>query len=70
MICDLNAAVILGRRSFFNPWGFDYDNYCSLPELSGMFEASGLRPTHRWGVTSAMPWFLNSFFLFLKIDCN
>ena len=46
-----------------NPWGFEYDNYCSIPELSRMMKAEGLTVQKTWGVTCGAPWFLNDFFV-------
>ncbi|GEM_PF-2352641 len=62
-IINLPFKLILGRRSFFNPWGFEYDNYCSIPELSRYMKKAGLRVRKSWGVTSGMPWFWNDFFV-------
>jgi len=60
---NLFFKPLLGRRSFLNPWGFEYDNYCSIPEIQGWFEKHGCRVTHAWGVTLGAPWFLNDFFI-------
>ncbi len=62
-VLNIPFKFILGRRSFFNPWGFKYDNYCSLPELSGMMRRAGLQVRTGWGLTCGMPWFLNDFFI-------
>lgn len=62
-ILNLPFGLLLGRRSFFNKWGFEYDNYCSLPELERMMRSAGVAPQLSWGVTTAMPWFLNDFFV-------
>ncbi len=62
-ILNLPFRLLLGRRSFFNPWGFTYDNYCSIPEIRGMMRRAGLEPVESAGVTSGMPWFWNDFFI-------
>lgn len=62
-ILNIPFKLILGKRSFFNPWGFDYDNYVSIPELSGFMKQAGLTPKFSWGVTGGMPWFWNDFFI-------
>jgi SAM-dependent methyltransferase len=61
----LNIVVkpLLGRRSFFNPWGFSYDNYCSVPELSGYMKESGLDVEMSWGATCGQAWFWNDLFI-------
>ena len=62
-ILNIPFALILGRRSFFGPWGFLYDNYCSMPELQRWMDHSAIASRLSWGVTCWMPWFFNSFFL-------
>lgn len=62
-IIDFPFRLILGRRSVFGPWSFEYDNYCSMPELAGMFERAGLRVTEKKGGTFGAPWILNFFYL-------
>ncbi len=62
-ILNIPFKLVLGKRSFFNPWGFDYDNYCSIPELSRFMKNSGLEVQRSWGATCGMPWFWNDFFI-------
>jgi ubiquinone/menaquinone biosynthesis C-methylase UbiE len=62
-ILNIPFKPILGQRSFFGPWGFQYDNYCSVPELSRMMSRNGFQLRHKWGITCGAPWFLNSFFI-------
>jgi ubiquinone/menaquinone biosynthesis C-methylase UbiE len=60
---NLPFGWILKERSFFGPWGFDYDNYCSIPEVKKMMRQEDLATTKSWGVTSGMPWFYINFFI-------
>lgn len=62
-ILNLPFKMILGRRSFFGPWGFKYDNYCSVRELTKILNQNQVRIRYTWGVTCAMPWLFNSFFI-------
>lgn len=62
-VLNIPFKRLLGRRSFLNPWGFDYDNYCSLPELAGWMKGCGLAVRKTWGVTCGQPWFWNDFFI-------
>lgn len=62
-VVNLPFKVLLGRRSFFGPWGFHYDNYCSIPELAHLMENADLQVIRSWGVTCGMPWFFNNFFI-------
>lgn len=62
-IINLPFKLILGKRSFFNPWGFEYDNYCSIPELTRYLKNVNVKVTRSWGATCGLPWFLNDFFI-------
>ena len=62
-ILNLPFRVLLGRRAFFEPWGFIYDNYCSIPELKAMFRKNSVAPKLSWGITCGMPWFWNCFLI-------
>ena len=62
-VLNIPFKLILGRRSFFNPWGFTYDNYCSVPEISGWMRAAGVSPEKIWGATLGQAWFWNDFFI-------
>ena len=62
-LLNLPFKPLLGRRSFFNPWGFVYDNYCSIPELRRWMRRQGLRIENCLGVTLGHPWFWNDFLI-------
>ena len=62
-ILNIPFKLILKDRSFFGPWGFAYDNYTSIPELKKMMNQNGATAEVFWGLSSAMPWFLNDFFV-------
>ncbi len=62
-ILNVPFKLILKDRSFFAPWGFSYDNYTSIPELKKIMARNGASIDTSWGLSSAMPWFLNNFFI-------
>ncbi len=62
-VLNFPIGWILKQRSFFGPWGFQYDNYCSIPEVGSMMKKAGLRPEQSCGLSTGMPWFLQSFFI-------
>jgi len=62
-ILDCPFGWILKQRSFFGPWGFDYDNYCSIPEVKTMMKRTSLKPATSWGLSSLGPWFFINFFI-------
>ncbi|HOE69381.1 MAG TPA: class I SAM-dependent methyltransferase [Candidatus Omnitrophota bacterium] len=62
-ILNIPFGFILKERSFFGPWGFEYDNYCSIPEVRRMYGVAGLKSGYLCGLSSGMPWFLQSFFI-------
>jgi ubiquinone/menaquinone biosynthesis C-methylase UbiE len=62
-VLNFPIGWLLKQRSFFGPWGFEYDNYCSTPEVKKMMLKSNIKPQQSWGVSSAMPWFLVNFFI-------
>jgi len=62
---------LLGKKSPLKTWEFDYDNYCSLPELCRMFSKAGLVVKEKKGGTIGSPWIFNYFRLgrlFEKVD--
>ncbi len=62
-ILNIPFGFLLKEKSFFGKWGFEYDNYCSVFEIERMMKSSGLRPTYSCGLSTGMPWFLQSFFI-------
>jgi len=55
--------LLLGKRSIFSKWSFDYDNYCSLPEVCRMFDKAGLVVKEKKGGTIGNPWLFNCLYL-------
>ena len=47
----------------FGEWAFDYDNYCSSPELCRMFKSAGLNVLEERGGTIGSPWLFNYSYL-------
>lgn len=62
-LLNLPFGWLLKQRSFFGPWGFEYDNYCSIPEVRGMMKKTGLQPETAWGVSCGGSWFFANFFI-------
>lgn len=62
-ILNLPFGWLLKQRSFFGPWGFEYDNYCSIPEVGRMMRKASVEPELAWGVSCGMPWFWVNFFI-------
>lgn len=62
-VLNFPIGWLLKQRSFFGPWGFEYDNYLSIPEARAMMRRSGIRVDTSWGTATGMPWFLQSFFV-------
>jgi hypothetical protein len=48
--------VLLGEKSMFSKWPFDYDNYCSMPELCKLFDKADLVVLEKKGATIGFPW--------------
>ncbi len=62
-ILNIPLKPLLRQRSFLNPWGFTYDNYCSMNELCGWLKGMGFSIETTWGATLGQPWFWNDFFI-------
>ncbi|MFH1800866.1 MAG: class I SAM-dependent methyltransferase [Candidatus Omnitrophota bacterium] len=62
-ILNIPFGFILKEKSFWGKWGFEYDNYCSITEIERMMKRSELQPYYSCGLSSGMPWFLQSFFI-------
>lgn len=62
-VLNLPFGWLLKQRSFFGPWGFEYDNYCSIPEVKKMMKKVNVKPVRSWGVSCGMPWFWVNFFI-------
>lgn len=62
-ILNIPFGFLLKERSFFGKWGFEYDNYCSIPEIGVMMKTAGLQPSYSCGLSMGMPWLLQSFFI-------
>lgn len=60
--------LLLGKRSMFSKWPFDYDNYCSLPEVCRMFKEAGLVVVEKKGGTIGCPWVFSYFYLGLLLE--
>ncbi|OGL41469.1 MAG: hypothetical protein A2042_01485 [Candidatus Schekmanbacteria bacterium GWA2_38_11] len=55
--------LLLGDKAMFSKWSFDYDNYCSLPEVCRLFDKAGLVVIEKKGGTIGSPWIFNYFYL-------
>ncbi len=67
-VLNFPIGWLLKQRSFFGPWGFEYDNYCSAPEVKRMMRTNGADVAAVWGTSTGMPWFLQSFFIGKILD--
>jgi len=60
-IINAPFRLLWGERAPFSKWSFDYDNYCSLPELCRLFRRADLAVVEKKGGTIGFPWVFYSF---------
>jgi len=63
---DKNAGKLLSKKTAnalgLTKWDFEYDNYCSLPELENMLKKARFQITEKKGGTIGSQWMLNYFY--------
>lgn len=62
-IINYPFKLLLGKRSVISKWAFEYDNYCSLPELCRLFENARLDVVEKKGAQIGQVWIFNYLYL-------